>query len=323
MAQWARHKRIAAITGVSGQDGAYLARLLLGKGYRVIGLSRNASTNPFSKLRALALLDQVELQTLNLLDAAALSAFVERVGPDEIYHLGAPSSVAQSFADPRETLNYSSVAIANLLEAVRKSSCKTRVFTAISSECFGNTEPAGATETTLFRPRSPYGVSKAMAHSVVDLYRGVYGIFCCSGILFNHESPLRDPRYVTQKIIQGAKSIASGEISRLSLGKIDITRDWGLASEYVEAMWLMLQQDAPKNYIIATGRAGTLREFLALAFSGFGINWEDHVDIDESLLRSHEIEMSVGSPKKIHADLGWRARSVLPDVVRIMLGGRA
>lgn len=312
-------KRKAVITGISGQDGAYLARLLLAKGYHVIGLSRDAETNPFSKLRRLGLLDKIELQTLSLLDAAATSAFFDMVAPDEIYHLGAQSSVAQSFVHPQETLISSSVAIVNILESVRKSRRRARVFTSTSSECFGNTEPSGATELTQFVPRSPYGVSKATAHAIVDLYRNVYGLFCCSGILFNHESPLREPIYVTQKIVLGAKLIANGETDRLRLGKIDITRDWGVASEYVEAMWLMLQQDEPENYVIATGRPGTLREFLTLTFLNFGMNWKDHVDIDRALLRPHEIEFSLGNPNKIHTNLGWRAKATLPELVQIMI----
>jgi GDPmannose 4,6-dehydratase len=314
-------RRIAAITGISGQDGAYLARLLLQKGYRVIGLSRDASANAFSRLKRLGISDQVELRTLRLTEAAAVSEFIEQTAVQEIYHLSAQSSVARSFAEPQETLVSSAVMIVNLLEAVRRRGAGVRVFTSTSSECFGNTELSGATESTPFRPCSPYGVGKAMAHAVTDLYRNVYGLFCCSGILFNHESPLRDRIYVTQKIVQSAKEIAKGELDRLRLGKIDVTRDWGLANEYVEAMWLMLQQDVPNNYVIATGRAGTLREFLDLTFSSLGMKWQEHVDIDETLVRAHEIETSIGNPKKIYADLGWRAASTLPDVVTAMLKG--
>lgn len=309
----------ALILGVSGQDGAYLARFLLGKGYQVAGTSRDAQMASFSNLNALGVLDRVSLHSVTPTDFRSVLEVLTRVAPDEIYHLAGQSSVGLSFEQPVETFLSIGVGTLNLLEAVRFLGAPVRLYNASSSDCFGDTGGQPATEATPFSPRSPYAVAKAAAHFEVANYREAYRLFACSGILFNHESPLRPRRFVTRKITSAACRIAAGSGERLRLGNIDVARDWGWAPEYVEAMWRMLQRDIPEDFIIATGRTISLREFTAEAFAAAGLDWRDHVDVDKSLYRPADIAVSRASPAKAERVLGWKATLDPAGVARAMV----
>ncbi|HEV2642064.1 MAG TPA: GDP-mannose 4,6-dehydratase [Candidatus Elarobacter sp.] len=306
------------ICGASGQDGAYLARLLLGKGYRVVGTSRDAQASGFANLHRLGIHDQVTLASMSPTDFRSVLQVLQRVRPHEVYNLAGQSSVGLSFEQPVETLESIATGTLNLLEAIRFSSLPARFYSAGSGEVFGDTNGAPATETTRFAPRSPYAVAKAASYWQVTNYREAYNLFACTGILFNHESPLRPERFVTRKIVAAAARIAAGSAERLMLGNIDIERDWGWAPEYVEAMWLMLQQDRAEDYVIATGVTKPLREFVAAAFACFDLDWRQHVRTDDSLLRPADIHHGAADPTKARTALGWTARSHLADVVRMM-----
>lgn len=308
----------ALIFGVSGQDGAYLAELLLCKGYRVFGTSRDAQLSPFSNLQRLGIRDRVKTLSANPVDFRSVLDVITRVEPHEIYNLAGQSSVGLSFDQPMDT--FASIGIANLtlLEAIRFLGKKIRYYNAGSSECFGNTVYP-ATEATPFHPRSPYAVAKAAAFWQVANYREAYGIFACSGILFNHESPLRPERFVTQKIVRTAYRIAQGADEILSLGNMDIARDWGWSSDYVDAMWRMLQQERAEDYIIATGRTCTLREFVAAVFSALDLDWQAHVRYDASLLRPSDIAVSSANPEKAARSIGWRASRTAVEVARLLV----
>lgn len=305
----------ALIFGIGGQDGAYLAGLLLAKGYEVHGTSRDASVARFEGLHRLQLIDKLRLHSANLTDFRSVSTVLQAVRPDEIYNLSAQSSVHLSFEQPTETLNSIATATLNLLEAVRLTGGAPRLYNASTAEMFGDTEGKAVNEEAAFRPRSPYAISKAAAHWFVESYRNGYGLYACSGILFNHESPLRNERFVTQKIVRAAVDIKSGSRLRLKLGNISIVRDWGWAPEYVDAMWRMLQSSTPDDYVIATGVASSLQDFVQAAFSQCGLDWRDHVDSDPALLRPYEVGCTVGSARKAAERLGWQARSKMPDVV--------
>ena len=311
----------ALITGISGQDGAYLARLLLEKGYRVFGTSRDAAASPFSNLERLGLRERVELLTMPPHDPARVTALLEQLRPDEIYNLAGQSSVGLSFARPRETIADIVQSDLNLLEAVRVLALPTRIFNASSGECFGDTGGTPADETTPFNPNSPYASAKAASCWQTRVYRRAYGIFACSGLLYNHESPLRPEGFVTRKIIDGALNIAARRETRLTLGNIDIERDWGWAPEYVEAMWLMLQQEKPTDFVIATGHSYPLREFVATAFSLLGLDWREHTSSDPTLLRPGEAPICRADPSRAARVLGWRAKKTMPEVVAAMLKG--
>lgn len=315
-------ERKALICGISGQDGAYLAQLLLNKGYEVFGTSRDAQTNPFHKLATLGILDQVTLRSTSLTDFRSVLQTVTHVAPDEIYNLAGQSSVGLSFSMPVETLESISIATLNLLEVLRYLKRPIRFYNAGSSECFGNTPPEGADEDTRFRPRSPYAVAKATAFWEVANYREAYKLHACSGILFNHESPLRPERFVTQKIVAAACRIAEGSGETLSLGNIDIERDWGWAPDYVEAMWAMLQLDDPEDFVIATGESRSLGDFMKTAFDAVGLDSDDHVQTDPSLLRPADIAQGKGNPAKASERLGWTASHKMDDVVREMVAAR-
>ena len=308
----------ALIFGVSGQDGAYLAQLLLQKGYQVAGTSRDAQMASFASLAALDIGEQVEVHSVTLTDFRSVLTVLAKVKPDEIYHLAGQSSVGLSFDQPVETFMSIGVGTLNLLEAVRFLGAPARLYHASSSDCFGDTGGAPATEQTPFAPRSPYAVAKAAAHFEVANYREAYKLFACNGILFNHESPLRPKRFVTRKIVAAAARIAAGSGETLSLGNIDVARDWGNAREYVEAMWLMLQQDAPEDYVIATGQTITLRQFVAEAFAALGLDWQDHVKVDSTLFRPADIAVSRANPAKAAQALGWKATMGPADVARAM-----
>ena len=308
----------ALICGVTGQDGAYLSRLLLEKGYEVHGASRDAQAASFANLQTLKIRDKVQVTSVNVTDFRSVMQAVERIGPDEIYNLAAQSSVGLSFEQPAQTLESISLGTLNILEAIRFAHRPIRLYSAGSSECFGNCDTA-ADESTPFRPRSPYAIAKAAAFWEVANYREAYGLFACTGILFNHESPLRPERYVTRKIAMGAARIARGDTEKLYLGNIGIRRDWGWAPDYVEAMWSMLQQPAPDDFVIATGETHSLEEFVALAFAEVGLDWKSHVVSDPALLRPSDLETGRGDPAKAARTLGWKARHRLKDVVRMMV----
>jgi GDPmannose 4,6-dehydratase len=304
----------AIIIGVSGQDGCYLARLLLEKGYEVHGSSRQDEAAAFPNLRRLGIRGSVRLHAAMPADFSSVMSLLQRLPVDEIYNLSGQSSVAASFRHPLETFDSITVATMNLLECVRLIGRPVRLYNAGSSEVFGNT-PAPADEATPFNPRSPYGIAKAAAHHAVANYREAYGLFAATGILFNHESPLRPTHFVTQKIVSAAVRIASGSGERLSLGDVDITRDWGWAPEYVEAMWRILQRDEPDDFVVATGRSHSLRDFVDRTFAAVGLVAHDHVDADPALARPTDITVSAANPAKALAELGWRAACDLDGVV--------
>src|SRR6266536_1900137 len=308
-------RRVALIAGITGQDGAYLARFLLGKGYVVHGTSRDAALARLDSLIALGICDKIKLRSVSPGDFQSVSQVIEGVAPDEIYNLSGQSSVSLSFAQPAETLAGIALGTLNMLETLRRLGRRVRFYNAGSSECFGDTGTRAANEQTAFRPKSPYGVAKAAAISLVANYRESYGLFACSGLLFNHESPLRPARFVTRKITSAAARIAGGGRERLALGDLSIRRDWGWAPDYVEAMWKMLQCDRPDDFVIASGAAHSLEELVAIAFIEAALNWREHVDYDSSLVRSSEIMCSLGDPSKAAQVLKWRPTVKLPEIV--------
>jgi len=312
--------KTALICGVSGQDGAYLARRLLAKGYIVWGTSREPQGSDFSKLHTLGIADQVHKISMLPEDSRSVFLAVSKTNPDEIYYLSGMSSVGLSFDQPAETIRGVVLGTLNILEACRVLGRAVRLFNAGSSECFGDTEGQAANESTPFSPRSPYAVAKSSAYWLVRNYREAYKLYACTGILFNHESPLRPDQFVTKKIVAAAKNIAAGSSEKLNLGRMDIARDWGWAPEYVEAMWLMLQQDQPQDFVIATGETHSLEDFVQLAFSAVGLNWHDHVRQDETLFRPTDVAISVADPSKARIQLGWSAQTLLPQVVEKMMG---
>ncbi|MEO5590326.1 MAG: GDP-mannose 4,6-dehydratase [Gemmatimonadaceae bacterium] len=311
--------RRALICGVSGQDGSYLARLLLARGYEVFGTSRDAQMASFRNLRRLGIEKRIGLESMAVTDFRSVLQAVKKTAPDEIYNLAGQSSVGLSFQQPVETLESIALGTLNLLEAIRFVERPIRFYNASSSECFGDTHGVASNEMTPFRPRSPYGVAKAAAFFEVANYREAYGLYACSGILYNHESPLRPERFVTRKITASATRIASGSKEKLKLGNLGIRRDWGWAPEYVDAMSLMLQQPAPLDFVIATGELNSLESFVELAFREVGLNWKDHVETDPAFLRPTELAGGSGDPTLAHATLGWTAKSKMADVVRAMI----
>jgi GDPmannose 4,6-dehydratase len=309
----------ALICGISGQDGAYLARLLLEKGYEVCGTARDAQMAPFANLRSLGIRERITVASMALNDFRSVLQVLVRAKPDEIYNLAGQSSVGLSFDQPVETLESISVGTLNLLEAIRFTERPIRLYSAGSGECFGDTGGSAADEETPFRPRSPYAVAKSTAFWEVANYRDAYGLFACTGILFNHESPLRPERFVTRKIVRAAARIAAGSAERLHLGNIAISRDWGWAPEYVQAMWQMLQRPAPDDFVIATGESHSLEEFVAQVFEAHALSWREHVVIDPSLFRPADILSNRGNPAKAERILGWKAVHGMRDVVRMMV----
>ena len=309
----------ALICGISGQDGAYLARLLLEKGYEVIGSSRDAQISSFSNLIRLGIRDDVQLESMALNDFRSVLQVVSRIQPDEMYNLAGQSSVGLSFDQPVETLESILSATINLMEVIRFLDRPIRFYNAGSGECFGDTLKEAAHEETPFRPRSPYAVAKAAAFWQVANYREAYGLFACTGILFNHESPLRPERFVTRKIIASACRIARGSKERLHLGNTNIQRDWGWAPEYVEAMWRMLQRESGEDFVIATGRSHALADFAELAFRHFGLDWQDHTDIDPLIFRPTDIPYGCGDARKALRMTGWKAETEMAGVVLQMI----
>ena len=311
--------KTALICGIGGQDGAYLAQLLLSKGYRVCGTSRDAQGSSFRNLVRLGLRDHIKTYSMSLNDFRSVLQTIDKVQPDEIYNLAGQTSVGLSFELPVETMESITLGTLNFLEAIRFINAPIRFYNAGSSECFGDTGETCADETTPFRPRSPYAVAKSAAFWQVANYREAYDLFACSGILFNHESPLRPRRFVTQKIVTTAYDIAQGKSQTLYLGNTSIRRDWGWAPEYVEAMYLMLQQDEPDDYAIATGHATSLEDFVNEVFHYLGLNWHDHVSVDKSLFRPTDIAVSCGNTQKAQDQLGWKAKYDMKAVAQMMV----
>lgn len=309
----------ALICGISGQDGTYLAKQLLERGYEVWGSSRDAEQTTFNNARKLGIYDSLRLVSLNLRDVGNAIGLLKRIRPQEVYSLAGQSSVGLSFEQPVETIESLALGALTLLEAIRLTDAEIRLYNAGSTECFGDTGGEVANESTRFNPRSPYAVAKASAYWTVANYREAYGMFACTGILSNHDSPLRPMRFVTRKIIHAVASLAMGKDMKLALGNLDIERDWGWAPEYVQAIAMMLEQPSPEDFIIATGQSHTLREFVRTAFDLIGKDWRTYVTKDERLMRPADILKNKVDPSKAAALLGWKARSGMKDVIGMML----
>jgi GDPmannose 4,6-dehydratase len=307
----------ALITGITGQDGSYLAELLLEKEYEVFGMVRRASTETFERIEHLV--DRIGLVQGDLLDPASLLAVVEETQPQEVYNLAAQSFVPTSWNQPVLTAEYTGVGVTRLLEAIRRVDPEIRFYQASSSEMFGKVREVPQNELTPFYPRSPYGVAKAYGHFITVNYRESYDLFAVSGILFNHESPRRGLEFVTRKISDGVARIKLGLENELRLGDLEPRRDWGYAGDYVRAMWSMLQQDEPRDYVVATGEAHSIREFLDLAFARAGLDLGDHVRVDERFLRPAEVDHLVGDASKARAELGWEPEVTFRELVELMV----
>jgi GDPmannose 4,6-dehydratase len=311
--------KTALIVGGTGQDGAYLARFLVSKGYVVWISTRDTSLNSFVNLSQLEICDQVQFVQLDILEASEVVECIKRIKPCEVYNLAGQSSVGLSFVVPYETYVSIATGTLNLLEAIRTTDQSVRFYNAGSGEVFGDTKGRLAKESTQFLPVSPYGAAKAAAIWQVATYRKSYGLFACTGILFNHESDLRPEAYVTKKIIKAACRIARGSDTKLHLGNLKISRDWGFAPEYVEAMWAMLQLECPEDFVIATGESSSLESFVQKSFAYFDLNWEDYVIIDPELIRPSDIAFSGGCPENARSALKWEAKTKVTDLVHLMI----
>jgi GDPmannose 4,6-dehydratase len=307
----------AFITGITGQDGSYLAELLLAKGYDVHGLVRRSSS--FNTWRIDGIRDRLTLHYGDLVDQNSLIRTLELVTPDEIYNLAAQSHVKVSFEMPEYTVNVTALGVLRVLDAVRELELPARVYQAGSSEMFGLVQETPQSERTPFHPRSPYGAAKVFGHWIAVNYREGYGMHVSNGILFNHESPRRGENFVTRKITMGIAAIKKGKAKELRLGNLEAQRDWGFAGDYVEAMWLMLQQAKPDDYVIATGETHSVREFLEEAFGYVGLDWKQYVKVDEKYFRPSEVDLLLGDPGKAKRALGWQPRMSFRDLVRIMI----
>jgi len=307
----------ALITGITGQDGSYLAELLLEKGYRVVGMVRRASTENFERIAHLR--ERVELRQADLLDQLSLIDLLHDTTPDEVYNLAAQSFVPTSWLQPVLTTEFDAVGVTRLLEGLRLVAPKARFYQASSSEMFGKVRETPQRETTPFYPRSPYGVAKAYGHFITVNYRESYGLFACSGILFNHESPRRGREFVTRKVSDGVAAIKLGQARELVLGNLDARRDWGFAGDYVEGMWRMLQQPEPDDYVVATGEAHTVRELVEIAFAYVGLDWRQFVRADPALLRPAEVDTLIGDAAKARSVLGWAPRVSFRSLVEMMV----
>ena len=310
--------KTALITGIGGQDGAYLAQLLLKKGYAVFGTSRDAGVSGFSSLARLGIIGQVKLLSMAPHDFKSTLTVISKVQPDEIYHLAGQTSVGLSFEQPSETIESITIGTLNILEALRFLKLPAKFYHASSSECYGDTKREPANEHTPFNPVSPYAVAKASAHWLVRNYRDAHNMFAVNGILFNHESALRPERFVTQKVVRAAYRISQGSAEILTLGDLSISRDWGWAPEYVEAMWLMLQAEQADDFVIATGQAHSLKDFVAQTFACYGLDWSEHVVHDDQLMRPNENAWSQGCPTKAQRILGWKAKKHMGNVIKIL-----
>ncbi|WP_082950405.1 MULTISPECIES: GDP-mannose 4,6-dehydratase [unclassified Mycobacterium] len=309
----------ALICGVSGQDGAYLARLLLDKGYEVFGTSRDKQVAGFANLARLGVRDRVRLESMSVNDFRSVMDILRRTDPQEIYNLAGQSSVGMSFEQPAATFEGIALGTSNLLEAIRLRRQPVRYFSAGSSECFGDTHGRAANEQTPYRPSSPYAVAKASAQWLVTNYREAYGLHVSTGILFNHESPLRPERFVTKKIVAAAVRIAKGDHSRLTLGDIRIKRDWGWAPEYADAMWRMLQEPNGSDFVIATGESHSIEEFAETAFREVGLDWREHTDFSDALKRPSDLAEAFGDASRAREVLGWSPTYRMREVVQTMV----
>lgn len=315
--------KVALVTGVTGQDGSYLAELLLNKGYEVHGLIRRSSTFNTSRIDHIyedphEKNPKLFLHYGDLIDGVGLTNLVREVNPDEVYNLGAQSHVQVSFTMPQYTGQVDAVGAVGLLEAIRSAGVNTRFYQASTSELFGSTPPP-QNENSAFRPRSPYAAAKLMAYWCTVNYREGYGMHATNGILFNHESPRRGETFVTRKITRAVAAIASGSTKKLFLGNLDAVRDWGYAKEYVESMWLMLQRDKPSDYVVATGVGATVKDFAEAAFARVGLNWEDHIEVDEKYIRPTEVDALIGDPSKATKELNWEATTHWKELAELMV----
>lgn len=309
----------ALILGVTGQDGAYLAQLLIGKGYTVYGTSRDVAGKQRSNPKLLGIDEQINYLTCDITDYKSVLTTLQSAQPDEIYNLAGQSSVGISYELPFETIRSFTLGVLNIMEGMRFLTLNARLFNASSGECFGETRGELANEKTAFAPRSPYAVAKASAYWSVINYRQSYDLYACSGILFSHESVLRNPNFVSKKIVSAVCQIAAGEQEKLVLGNLNIERDWGWAPEYVDAMWMMLQQDIPQDLILATGHAYTLEDFVRLSFEAVDLDYNDYLEVSDKFVRPNDISCSAGSPQLAKSVLGWEAKSRLPDITQMMV----
>ncbi|MCH7804682.1 MAG: GDP-mannose 4,6-dehydratase [Acidobacteria bacterium] len=309
--------KTALITGVTGQDGSYLADFLLEKGYRVVGMVRRSSTENFQRIEHLQ--GKIELRQADLLDQLSLITLIEEVEPDELYNLAAQSFVPTSWEQPVLTGEFTAMGVTRILEAIRLLNRKIRFYQASSSEMFGKVAESPQSEKTSFYPRSPYGAAKVYGHFITVNYRESYHIFACSGILFNHESPRRGKEFVTRKITDHVARIKHGLTDELRLGNIEATRDWGYAGDYVRAMWLMLQQDRPDDYVVGTGETHSVKEFVTLAFAHAGLDWEKYVKIDPTLTRPAEVDHLIADPSKAKKHLKWESTVSFEQLVSMMV----
>ena len=307
----------ALITGITGQDGSYLAELLLAKGYKVSGIIRRTSSDSSGRIAHLE--DRVTLYSADLLDQVSLYEAIEKAQPDEIYNLAAQSFVAASWAQPVLTGEFTALGVTRILEAIRRINPKIRFYQASTSEMFGKVQAVPQIESTPFYPRSPYGVAKLYGHWITINYRESFNLYACSGILFNHESPRRGVEFVTRKITHGVACIKQGLMTELRLGNLDAKRDWGFAGDYVEGMWRMLQQDQPDDFVLATGETHTVRDFVELAFTRAGLDWQKHVVIDPRFMRPAEVELLLGDPAKAEKQLGWKRQASFQGLINMMV----
>jgi GDPmannose 4,6-dehydratase len=309
--------KTALITGVTGQDGSYLAEFLLKKDYEVYGIVRRSSSSNFERIQHIQ--DDIKLVQGDLLDQNSLIEAIEGSRPDEVYNLGAQSFVPTSWNQPVLTGEFTALGVTRILEAIRLVNKKIRFYQASSSEMFGKVAEVPQNEQTVFYPRSPYGVAKLYAHWITVNYRESYDLFCCSGILFNHESPRRGLEFVTRKVSNGVARIKMGLSNELRMGNLDAKRDWGFAGDFVEAMWLMLQQDEPEDYVISTGEAHSVKELVEVAFDHAGLNWKDYVVIDPKFVRPAEVDLLLGDSAKARNKLKWQTRMGFEELVRMMV----
>jgi GDPmannose 4,6-dehydratase len=310
-------KKTALITGITGQDGSYLAELLLDKGYRVVGMVRRASTENYERIEHIQ--DRIELRQGDLLDQMSLIRLMEEVAPDEVYNLAAQSFVPTSWDQPLLTGEYTALGVTRVLEAIRIVNPKIRMYQASSSEMYGRVREVPQNELTPLYPRSPYGVAKCYGHYITINYRESYDLFAVSGILFNHESPRRGLEFVTRKVTDGVARIVLGMSKELRMGNLDAKRDWGFAGDYVKAMWLMLQQDAPDDYVIATGIAYSVKDLVEEAFRVADLEWEKYVVTDERFIRPAEVDLLIGDPSKAEKQLGWKPEVDFKGLVKMMV----
>ena len=316
-------RKVALITGVTGQDGSYLAELLLSKGYEVHGLIRRSSTFNTSRIDHIyqdphEADPKLFLHYGDLIDGVGLTNLVREIQPTEVYNLGAQSHVQVSFTMPQYTVQVDAVGAVGLLESIRSADIDTRFYQASTSELFGSTPPP-QNEESVFKPRSPYAAAKLMAYWCTVNYRDGYGMHATNGILFNHESPRRGETFVTRKITRAAAEIANGSKKKLFLGNLDAVRDWGYAKEYVESMWLMLQQDNPSDYVVATGVGATVKDFAEASFARVGLNWQDHIEVDQKYIRPTEVDALIGDPSKVAKELEWKANTHWKELAELMV----